>query len=43
MAVVATAEGVEVLNGAGRSGRGTDPASVPDTATASCLPLGDAR
>ncbi|MDE0667020.1 MAG: gamma-glutamyltransferase [Acidimicrobiaceae bacterium] len=30
MAVVATAEGVEVLNGAGRSGRGTDPASVPD-------------
>ena len=30
MAVVATNEGVAVLNGAGRSGRRTDPASVPD-------------
>ena len=30
MAVVATGEGVSVLNGAGRSGRHTDPESVPD-------------
>ena len=30
MAVVATHEGVSVLNGAGRSGRRTDPESVPD-------------
>lgn len=30
MAVVATREGVSVLNGSGRSGRRTDPESVPD-------------
>ena len=30
MAVVATGEGVAVLNGSGRSGRRTDPDSVPD-------------
>ena len=30
MAVVATREGVSVLNGSGRSGRGTDAVSVPD-------------
>ena len=30
MAVVATGEGVSVLNGSGRSGRRTDPESVPD-------------
>ena len=30
MAVVATGEGVAVLNGSGRSGRRTDPESVPD-------------
>ena len=30
MAVVATREGVAVLNGGGRSGRATDPGSVPD-------------
>ncbi len=30
MAVVATREGVAVLNGSGRSGRRTDPESVPD-------------
>ena len=30
MAVVATREGVSVLNGSGRSGRHTDPQSVPD-------------
>ena len=30
MAVVATADGVATLNGSGRSGRRTDPASVPD-------------
>ena len=30
MAVVATPEGVSVLNGSGRSGRRTDPESVPD-------------
>ena len=30
MAVVATDEGIAVLNGAGRSGRGTYPESVPD-------------
>ena len=30
MAVVATREGVSVLNGSGRSGRGTDPESVPE-------------
>ena len=30
MAVVATGEGVAVLNGGGRSGRRTDPESVPD-------------
>ena len=30
MAVVATREGVSVLNGSGRSGRRTDPDSVPD-------------
>ena len=30
MAVVATREGVAVLNGGGRSGRATDPESVPD-------------
>lgn len=30
MAVVATGEGIAALNGAGRSGRHTDPESVPD-------------
>ena len=30
MAVVATGEGVSVLNGSGRSGRRTDPETVPD-------------
>jgi len=30
MAVVATREGVSVLNGSGRSGRRTDPGAVPD-------------
>ncbi len=30
MAVVATGEGIAVLNGSGRSGRRTDPESVPD-------------
>ncbi len=30
MAIVATGESVAVLNGSGRSGRRTDPASVPD-------------
>ena len=30
VAVVATVDGVATLNGSGRSGRGTDPVSVPD-------------